>query len=75
VQRPLNWKMSYDAAMVEFELEDGKRQQRLQAAKNAIIDHLEDSLHGREPLGTAERAQIEDACRTLLLVREGFRAA
>ena len=69
MQGPWKWKPYYDEALSEFEVDDAKRHQRLQTAKNAIIDRLEDSLHGREPLSGAERVQIEDACRTLLLVR------
>ncbi len=69
------WKTCYNIAFVEIEVEDGKRQQRLEAAKHAIVDRLEDSLQGREPLGSAERVQIEEACRNLLLLRDHQRAA
>lgn len=69
------WKIYYDTVLQDIEVDDGNRHQRLQAAKNAIVDRLEDSLHGREPLTNAERVQIEDACRTLLLLRERPRAA
>jgi hypothetical protein len=75
MQEPWQWKVSYGRALAGLEGEDGKRDQRLQAAKNAIIDRLEDSLHGRQPLSSAERTQIEDACRTLLLFRKHSRAA
>lgn len=68
------WKTCYAAALLEFE-DEGKRHHYLQAAKNAIIDRLEDSLHGRQPLSSAERVQIEDACRRLLHVRERRNAA
>jgi hypothetical protein len=64
------WKAWYDTAFVEIEVEDGKRQERLEAAKHAIVDRLEDSLQGREPLNSAERVQIEEACRNLLLLRK-----
>ena len=61
------WKSHYDSALQEKD--DHRRHQRMQAAKNAIVDRLEDSLHGREPLTSAERVQIEEACRELLLLR------
>src|SRR5438045_1367117 len=67
------WKQSYDAALREKD--DGKRQQRMAAAKNAIVDRLEDSLHGRQPLSCSERVQIEQACRELLHSRNDRRAA
>ena len=69
------WKTYYDAALLQIALDDGKRHELIQAAKNAIADRLEDTLHGREPLGSAERVQIEDGCRTLLLLRERPKAA
>jgi len=47
----------------------------MQAAKNAIVDRLEDSLHGRHPLSSAERVLIEEACRELLFLRSHQRAA
>jgi hypothetical protein len=62
------WKPLYVEALVEIEIEDG-RQKRLEAAKHAIADRLEDSLQGREPLGSAEQVEIEKACSTLLLLR------
>jgi len=70
MEAPWKWKSCYDAASLEIEIDDGKRQMRLEAAKNAIADRLEDSLHGRQPLGSTERVQIEEACRMLLLLRE-----
>jgi len=66
------WKNRYDAALREED--DHRRSQRMQAAKNAIVDRLEDSLHGRQPLSSAERVQIEEACRELLLLRSRQRA-
>ena len=75
MQEAWQWKICYGRALVELDTEDGQRDQCLQAAKNAIIDRLEDSLHGRKPLSSAERVQIEDACRTLFLFREYSRAA
>jgi|KBSSwiStaDraftv2_1062776.scaffolds.fasta_scaffold267856_2 hypothetical protein len=75
MQEPWQWKIWYGRALVELDAEEGQREQCVQAARNAIIDRLEDSLHGRKPLSSAERAQIEDACRTLLLFREYSRAA
>lgn len=63
-----DWKLRYDDALRE---KDGsRRHQRMEAAKNAIVDRLEDSLHGRQPLSSMERVQIEDACRNLLLLRK-----
>jgi hypothetical protein len=73
MDRQWNWKTRYDAALREKD--DGRRQQRMQAAKNAIVDRLEDSLHGRQPLSSAERVQIEEACRELLLMRNHQLAA
>ena len=75
MQAAWKWKSFYEAALLEMEVPDGKQYQRLEVAKNAIVDRLEDSLHGREPLSSAERVQIEEACRTLLLVRERPSAA
>jgi len=75
MQEPWQWKVFYGRALAEIEAVEGKQDQCLQAAKNAIIDRLEDSLHGRQPLSSAERVQIEDACRTLLLFRRYSRAA
>lgn len=69
------WKAYYDQALQEIGGDVGKRHECLQAAKNAIADRLEDSLHGREPLSNAERSQIQNACRTLLLLRDRLRAA
>ena len=66
------WKSHYEAALREKD--DRRRYQRMQAAKNAIVDRLEDSLHGRQPLSSAERVQIEEACRELLLLRSHQRA-
>jgi hypothetical protein len=67
------WKSHYDAALQEKD--DRRRHQRMQAAKSAIVDRLEDSLHGRQPLSSAERVEIEEACRELLLLRHHERAA
>jgi hypothetical protein len=67
------WKSRYDDALRETD--ELRRQQRVDAAKHAIVDRLEDSLHGREPLDSAERVQIEEACRELLLLRNQRRAA
>jgi hypothetical protein len=69
------WKTYYAAALLEIEIQDGKRQQRFEAAKNAIADRLEDSLHGRLPLSSSERVQIEEACRTLVILRRYPNAA
>jgi hypothetical protein len=70
---PWEWKNRYLAALRGDD--DGRRPQRMQAAKNAIVDRLEDSLHGRQPLSSAERVQIEEACRELLLLRNHQRAS
>lgn len=67
------WKSHYDSALSEKD--DHRRHQRMQTAKNAIVDRLEDSLHGRQPLSSAERIQLEEACRELLLLRSHQRAA
>ena len=75
MKAPWKWKTCYDAALLEIEIDDGMRQMHLEAAKNAIADRLEDSLHGRHPLGSAERVQIEEACRMLLLLRGRQRVA
>ena len=75
MQKPWKWKMYYEAALSELEVQDGKGDIRLYAAKNAIIDRLEDSLHARHPLSNAGRIEIENACRTLLLIRNHSRAA
>lgn len=62
------WKARYDAALGEND--GGRRQERMNAAKNAIVDRLEDSLHGREPLSSSERVHIEEACRKLRFLRK-----
>jgi hypothetical protein len=67
------WKSRYDAALREKD--DRRRQQRMQSVKNAIVDRLEDSLHGRQPLSRAERVEIEEACRNFLLLRNHKRVA
>lgn len=70
---PWEWKARYEAALGERD--DRTRLERMKAAKAAIVDRLEDSLHGRQPLTSAERVQIEEACRRLLLFRTHARAA
>jgi len=54
-------------------IEDGTM--RMQGVKNAIVGRLEDSLHGRQPLSSAERVRIEKACRELVLLRNHQKAA
>ena len=73
METPWEWKARCDAALGERD--DRRRHERMKAAKNAIVDRLEDSLHGREPLTSVERVQIEEACRRLLLLRNHARAA
>jgi hypothetical protein len=42
MEAPWKWKTYYAAALLEIEIQDGVGQQRLEAAKNAIADRLED---------------------------------
>ena len=42
-----------------------KMREKIEVARNAINDRLEDSLHGHEPLEGEERQAIDNALRCL----------
>jgi hypothetical protein len=54
-----NWKAFYQDALLELDAE--KMPTKIDAAQNAIADRVEDGLHGRRPIGAAERQSIADA--------------
>jgi hypothetical protein len=67
-QNSSNWKAFYQDALLELDPE--KMPQKIDAAQNAIADRVEDGLHGRCPIGPAERQRIADARHYLSYLKE-----
>jgi hypothetical protein len=61
------WQVSYEAALLETDLYNLNN--RIAAAKTAIRDRQEDSLHGRDCIDGAERQAIEQALSYLRLLQ------
>jgi hypothetical protein len=66
------WQSLYTDALLEVDQE--KILQKIDAAQNAIADRVEDGLHSRPPIGSAERQRIADA-RHYLFYLESHPAA
>lgn len=64
---PYLWQASYDAAMSETKLVFVES--RVAEAENALLDRLDDEIHGRCVLGTEERHAIENARKFLWVLR------
>lgn len=62
------WHSYYRKAMLETDPDTQK--QYIDDALRAIDDRKEDSLHGRTPLQSEERHEIDDATRLLRFLKE-----
>jgi hypothetical protein len=66
------WQPTYEAAMLETETTLIKL--RITEAENALIDRLEDDIHGRCVLDLNERQAIDNARRLLAVLRRTYAA-
>jgi len=66
------WQPLYEAAM--FETKSHVVEVRIVEAENALLDRLEDDLHGRCVLDSRERQAINNARRFLITLRLAYAA-
>lgn len=72
LMREYSWQKRYASALRE--VTPGLMEERIAAAENAIHDRLEDSLHGRHRLDSAERKAIHVALNHLRHLKKTIRA-
>jgi hypothetical protein len=63
-----DWQTLYYDAVVE--LDPVQLLQKIEAAQKAIVDRLEDSLNGRNPIEAGEQQLIEDARQNLYFLKK-----
>jgi hypothetical protein len=62
------WQALYNDAGVE--LDRMKLLQKIETAQRAIVDRLDDALHGRNPINADEEQAIEDAQYNLYFLKK-----
>ena len=62
------WQSLYYDAVAE--LDPTALLRRIEAAQRAIVDRLDESLHGRNPMDAIEQQAIEDARRSLYFLKK-----